>query len=132
MPQIPSTKKIRTHSDEDAARRADDAVEKALLKKAKGYSYTQEDSCKCKTVEYDEHGKKVREDEVLRVIEVKKHMPPDYDSILFWLRSRRPQAWGESVQNAGVPIIDDVPNAPILSADEMASLVEHNEDNAPA
>ncbi len=132
MTTTPSAKKPRPRSDADAACRADNAVEKALLKKAKGYSYTQEDSCKCKTVEYDEHGKKIREDEVLRVIEVKKHMPPDYDSILFWLRSRRPQAWGEAAQAAGVPIIDDVPNAPILSADEMAALAEKRGDHAPA
>ncbi len=124
--------KKRTPSDADAARRADNAVEKALLKKAKGYSYTQEDSCKCKTVEYDEHGKKIREDEVLRVIEVKKHMPPDYDSILFWLRSRRPQAWGEAAAGCGVPIIDDVPNAPILSAEEMAAQANRPCDHAPA
>lgn len=102
----------------------DDAVEAALLKKAKGYFYKQQDSCKCKTTEYSESGKKLQERETLEMVEVKKYMPPDYAAITFWLKARRPERWGsaEGGASAPVPIIDNVPPAPILTAEEMAAL----------
>lgn len=97
-----------------------DAVEKALLRRARGYSYKEQDSCKCKTVEYSDDGKKLREIERLETVDVRKYMPPDLEAIVFWLKARRPARWGGTAGGAAV-LIDNIPPAPILSADEMAA-----------
>lgn len=101
--------------------RKDEMVERALLKKARGYTYTEQDSNKCKAVEYAEGGKKTREYETLETVDLKKHMPPDLAAISLWLKARRPDRWGEG-KGGGAAIIDNIPPAPILTADEMAAL----------
>ena len=111
----------RTQTHEEDRRRADDAVERALLKKAKGNAYTEQDSSKCKAVEYAESGKKVREYETLETIDIKKPRPPDLAAISLWLKARRPELWAEG-RSGGAAIIDNIPPAPILTADEMAAL----------
>lgn len=87
-------------------------VEEALLRKATGSSYTQQDSYKLKTVEYSDAGKKIKETEEVRVVDVEKYMPPEYSAIALWLKARMPQKWGEAAQAVlpePVVIVDDIP-----------------------
>ncbi|MEG2842870.1 MAG: hypothetical protein RR900_05250, partial [Ruthenibacterium sp.] len=48
-------------------------VEDALLRKATGYLYTQQDSYKLKAIAYGESGKKESETESVQVVEVQKY-----------------------------------------------------------
>lgn len=91
------------------------AVEEALLRKATGYDYTLQETFKVKNAEFDPaNGKKIREEEKIEVVEVYKHVPPEYSAIALWLKARSPSRWGEA---ASVPVqtivrvIDDVPAA---------------------
>ncbi|MEG2698469.1 MAG: hypothetical protein RR951_06040 [Ruthenibacterium sp.] len=87
-------------------------VEQALLRKATGYTYTQQDTYKLKTVEYSEAGKKIREAESVQVVEVEKYVPPEYSAIALWLKARMPEKWGDAAQEVPtepVVIVDDIP-----------------------
>ena len=55
-------------------------VERALLKKAMGYTYTETRK------EIDANGKK-------KVIVTEKHVEPDTVAQIFWLRNRKPDKW---------------------------------------
>ena len=93
------------------AERVNALVEQALLRKATGYTYTQQDSYKVKTTEYGDTGKKLLETEDVRVVEMQKYVPPEYSAIALWLKSRMPQKWGEAadVPMQVVQIVDDIP-----------------------
>lgn len=88
-------------------------VERALLRKAVGYTYTQQESYKVKYIEYEEGtGKKKFERESVEVVEVTKYVPPEYSAIALWLKARMPQIWGDAAQEAAaepVVIVDDIP-----------------------
>ncbi|MEG1407342.1 MAG: hypothetical protein RSD23_05735 [Ruthenibacterium sp.] len=88
-------------------------VEDALLRKATGYLYTQQDSYKLKAIVYGDDGKKESETESVQVVDVQKYVPSEYSAIALWLKSRMPQKWGEaanSVPQAVVQIIDNIPD----------------------
>lgn len=53
---------------------------------------TTRQAIKCKEVYYDENGKRV-EKERIEIINVEKHVPADFRSQQFWLRSRNPKMW---------------------------------------
>ncbi|MEG1175884.1 MAG: hypothetical protein RSD62_04465 [Ruthenibacterium sp.] len=96
----------------DAQARINGEVEQALLRKATGYTYTQQDTYKLKTVEYSEAGKKIREAESVQVVEVEKYVPPEYSAIALWLKARMPEKWGDAAQEVPpepVVIVDDIP-----------------------
>ncbi|MEG1744091.1 MAG: hypothetical protein RR215_00765, partial [Ruthenibacterium sp.] len=95
-----------------AQARINGEVEQALLRKATGYTYTQQDTYKLKTVEYSEAGKKIREAESVQVVEVEKYVPPEYSAIALWLKARMPEKWGDAAQEVPtepVVIVDDSP-----------------------
>lgn len=98
----------------------DTAVEHALYEKAAGATVCQQESYKCKHVEYNDAGKKVREYETVEVREVEKYLAPEMAAISMWLKARLPQVWGESAAPCAEPvrIVDDVPcTAVLLTAD---------------
>ena len=89
------------------------AVEAALLRKATGYTYTQQESHKLKTITYNDSGKKVHEEETVEVVDVQKYVPPEYSAIALWLKARMPQKWGDGadeIERPVVQIIDDIPH----------------------
>lgn len=76
----------------------DREVENALLKRALGYSYTEE----------------IYENDSL-VKKVVKHVQPDVTAQIFWLKNRKPQVWRdkqvlEMDSTMAVKIVDDLPD----------------------
>lgn len=80
-------KKYR-HEDEKPA----DEIEKALLKRALGFS---QEECVTEEVIDSETGM-VRETAKRR--RVTKEVPPDVRALLFWLKNRRPDRWRDRVE----------------------------------
>lgn len=72
---------------------ADYEVENALFKRATGYTETLKKTFKCKVVEYDELGKKKKEEEILKEGFDEVHFPPDTGAAIFWLTNRKPEDW---------------------------------------
>jgi len=85
---------------------ADTEVAKSLYESAIGFECEEEIAFKVKDGQHKEKIDKIT---------IKKQMPPDYRSISFWLRNRRPEQFREKVdvEHAGeveiVRIIDDIP-----------------------
>ena len=100
----------------------DDRVEKALLKKALGYRYTE------KTCELGA-GEKGREKVTT------KYAPPDLSAQIFWLKNRRPQLWrdkpAESVEECdGVRMLDVVSKMSPAFYDVHRQIVQGEIDEA--
>jgi len=82
------------HPDFDVALKetkdeADAQVEDSLLKRALGYDYTETEVYKSST-----GGKKT-----VRVVEKKKHIPPNVTAMIFWLKNRRPDLWRDILRH---------------------------------
>ena len=81
---------------------ADDKVERALFRRAAGYTYTQKK-------------RTVLEDGAVREETTTKEVPPDTVACIFWLKNRRPMEWRDRQDidlYAGVEfvqIVDDTP-----------------------
>ena len=58
----------------------DTQVENALLRRALGYDYTE-----TRVEESNKDGRKV--------VETRKHVPPDTTAQIYWLKNRRPDKW---------------------------------------
>lgn len=76
---------------------ADEEVENALFKKACGYNAKIKKTFKCKVVEYDDYGKKVREEEILKEAFDEVHVSADTTAQIFWLKNRMPERWKDKV-----------------------------------
>ena len=92
----------------------DREVENALLKRAKGYTATEQVVTSRKVVEYKD-GKRIKEISEPCVIEVEKHYPPDVTADIFWLKNRKPEQWRDKqnveVNGEGrVMIVDSIPD----------------------
>lgn len=92
----------------------DREVENALLKRAKGYTATEQVVTSRKVVEYED-GKRIKEISEPCVIEVEKHYPPDVTADIFWLKNRKPEQWRDKqnveVNGEGkVMIVDSIPD----------------------
>ena len=74
----------------------DQKVEKALLKKALGYTKSVAKTYKLKRIEYQD-GKKTLEVEELAQGADQIFVPPDLASQIFWLKNRKPKDWKEKV-----------------------------------
>lgn len=61
----------------------DNRVERTLYHRAVGYEYMEEVPMKVKGDEGEE----------VKVIEVRKHVPPDTTAMIFWLKNRRKDQW---------------------------------------
>lgn len=73
---------------------ADSRVERSLYQKATGYNYIEQQAFKVK-VDKDQ--------EEVKVVEVEKHCPADFQSGSLWLRNRQPERWRDKqeVQHSG-------------------------------
>lgn len=81
---------------------ADNRAERSLYQKATGYTYLEQQAFKVKTVTYDA-GKRVKEVEEVRVVEVERVAPPDTTACIFWLKNRRAADWRDKalVEHSG-------------------------------
>lgn len=69
-------------------------MEKALLRRALGYEYTETvTDYTLSETELDEDGKPKKIIKNIRA--TRKHMPPDTGAMAFWLKNRRPDKWRE-------------------------------------
>lgn len=68
-------------------------VENSLYKNAIGYEYTEEVAFKCKVKEFDERGKIVKEEEIVKIAEIKKYAKAETGAAAFWLKNRKPETW---------------------------------------
>lgn len=73
--------------------KANQAVEKALLKIAKGYHFYEETAFKVKEEVVDEVTKEVLVKESVKVQSVKKYARPDINAQKFWLINRQNTKW---------------------------------------
>lgn len=72
-------------------------VENSSLMAAKGYEYTEQQAFKVKHTIYDPNngGKKLREDEEVVVVDLKRWQPADIKAIIWWLKNRDKENWKE-------------------------------------
>lgn len=118
---VSSTTYYRWHREHERIREAikkgkapvDQEVENALLKRAKGYEYTETVTEYCLSeTEKDGDGNPKKIIKSVRV--TKKHMAPDVGAAAFWLKNRRPDRWREKreeqiqVTSADYSLLDDV------------------------
>lgn len=89
----------------------DIAVETALYEKAVGKTVIQQESYKCKHIEYSTDGKKVREYETVEVRDVHKLQAAEMAAISMWLKCRQPHLWaeGQGETPTAVQIVDNIP-----------------------
>lgn len=81
---------------------ADGEVVKSLYNRALGSKVTIQQAIKVKNVQY-ENGKKVSEDEDVKIVEVIQEVPPDTTACIFWLKNRCPAQWRDKVEH----LVDD-------------------------
>lgn len=70
-------------------------VENALLKKALGFKYKEQQAIKVKEIYYDEKGRKCQKEDV-KIVEVEKEVPADTVAIKFWLVNRERERWSDN------------------------------------
>jgi hypothetical protein len=73
---------------------SDMEVADRLFPRAKGFEYVVEQAFKVKRVEYQD-GKKVSEQEEIKVVQLNQVAPPDTTAGIFWLKNRRKVEWRE-------------------------------------
>lgn len=67
---------------------ADAEVASKLNQRARGYEWTEEQAIKIKTGQYEER---------VEIVEVRREVPPDPTSAIFWLKNRRKADWSDKV-----------------------------------
>lgn len=72
---------------------ADERVQRSLFHRASGFVFVEQQAFKLKTVEFNEAGKRVRETEEVRVVDVERMAIPDTTAGIFWLKNRRKDEW---------------------------------------
>lgn len=93
---------------------ADRKIENELFKRAQGYNVELKKTFKVRHVDYDESGRKVREEERLEEGHDEVHIPADVTAQIFWLKNRKPVEWRdkrpepEKEQEEPVQILDDI------------------------
>lgn len=66
------------------AKDPDDLVEIALFDRALGYTWEEEQAVRVK---------KDKDSETVEVVKIRRKLPPDATSMIFWLKNRRPDKW---------------------------------------
>lgn len=107
---------------------SDYEVENALYKRATGYTEKVKKVFKCKVVEYDECGKKKKEEEVLKEGIEEVHFPPDTGAAIFWLTNRKPEEW-KNRRDGKEEDGDGEEGVAMLSPVDMKVLVKEVEEN---
>ena len=70
-------------------------VENALLKKALGFKYKEQQAIKIKDIYYDEKGRKCQKEDV-KIVEVEKEVRADTVAIKVWLVNRERDRWSDN------------------------------------
>ena len=68
-------------------------VENALLKSALGFSETIRKPVKLKITQYNDNGKKIKEEEYIKIVEEEIFVPPNVTAQIYWLNNRKPDKW---------------------------------------
>lgn len=74
---------------------ADAEVENALYLKCIGHKVQLKKTFKVKKIEYNDAGRKIKEEEHLETGEDEVYIPPDTKAIIFWLTNRMREDWKE-------------------------------------
>jgi hypothetical protein len=98
--------------------RADSLVAERLFERAVGFEYIEQQAVKVKRIEYHENGKKALETEEIKVVEVRRVLPPDTAAAKYWLKNRHPDLWGEK------PVIAVVDDSYVPPEDRPRTLAE--------
>ena len=72
---------------------ADRLVENSLFRLTQGYRVPVRKVFKVKKVEFDDKGKRIREEEQLETGIEDEYVKPDVRAMIFWLQNRRPEDW---------------------------------------
>lgn len=101
---------------------ADNRIERSLFQRAAGYAYVEQQAFKLRHVEFDPQGKKVREYEDIRVVDVERQAPPDTTAGQFWLKNRRKEQWRDVQEKAysGTVTLEEKPQQ--LGEDRLLEL----------
>lgn len=73
----------------EGKRIADSTVADSLYNRAIGYEFTEQQAFKVKKGQYEEE---------VEVVEVRRVMPPDPTSCIFWLKNRNPENWRDKTE----------------------------------
>lgn len=76
-----------------------DIVQNELFKNCTGYPYWEEVTYKCKEVFYDDEGKKIKEEEVIKKEMVQKYSPSNVQAIQYYLNNRNKKDWAANPHN---------------------------------
>lgn len=105
----------------------------SLVRKMLGGVYVEEKEVVLKHVEYDPagSGKKLKEWQEVKIVELKKEVPPDTTALIYWLNNRVPEAWrsrqevtgkdGEPLTPPGFVTVADL----VKQADGATAGLEH-------
>lgn len=74
---------------------ADTEVENALYLKCIGHKVQLKKTFKVRKIEYNDSGRKIKEEEHLEAGEDEVYIPPDTKAIIFWLTNRAREDWKE-------------------------------------
>lgn len=74
---------------------ADTEVENALYLKCIGHKVQLKKTFKVRKIEYNDAGRKIKEEENLETGEDEVYIPPDTKAIIFWLTNRMREDWKE-------------------------------------
>lgn len=90
---------------------ADSNVAESVYKAAIGPEWIEEVAIKVKTTEFDENGKRARESEDVKIVQLRKQAPPDIKASTLFLGNRQPGLWRNKVHNEvtgaeGKPLVD--------------------------
>lgn len=77
----------------------DDRTERSLYHRANGFEWFEEQAIKVKEVKYDKSGKKASEIERVELVKVRRRVPPDPTSAIFWLKNRRKDVWRDKQEH---------------------------------
>lgn len=77
----------------------DDRTERSLYHRANGFEWFEEQAIKVKEVKYSKLGKKESEIERVELVKVRKRVPPDPTSAIFWLKNRRKDQWRDKQEH---------------------------------
>ena len=105
--------------------RADMHIVQRLFNRAEGAEWTEDAAIKVKK-EFFENGKKVRTEEEVVVVPVRKAAAPDTTALIFWLKNRHPELWRDRREVTGAdgdPLCPDGLNLALLAPETLNELL---------
>lgn len=89
-------------------------VENAMYRKATGYIVEVKKPIKLKKIEYNDSGKKIKEEECIELATEEVYVPPDTTMQIYWSKNRMPERWKDKV----VADIDNSVNINLMKTEE--------------